>query len=344
MFATLISASFLLSLLLTWYLSHPASFLYILDKPNARSLHTNPIPCGGGIAIMTSLLIGMVFVYTLLGETEYVLWLGISSLFIAAISFLDDYRTLPFFYRLVTHFFAAYVFLAQSDLWIKYIILPNVMWTLPHALYVVISLLFIVWMVNLYNFMDGMDGLAGGMAIIGFGSLALWGGLAHNTVFVIINLMIMGAAAGFLVFNFPPAKIFMGDTGASTLGFLAATLILWGSAENIFPLWVALLLFSPFIVDATITLFRRLLQGEKIWMAHKTHYYQRLIQLGLGHKRTALWEYGLMILCSISASFALYLKPTLQWGVLLIWLIFYIFLIYLVTWLESKQTDRKNTQ
>jgi len=341
MLVALMIVSFLLSALLTWYFSQPHSFLYILDRPNVRSLHTDPIPCGGGVAIILSLIIGFIIIYGFYNSTHYLLWIGISGLLIAGISFIDDYRTLLFLYRLITHFIAAYLFLWQSNLWIVQITLPDWTWTLLPFLYIPISLLFIVWMINLYNFMDGMDGLSGGMAIIGFGSLAIWGGLANHIPFMSANLIIVSAVAGFLIFNFPPARIFMGDTGASTLGFLAATFMLWGSAENLFPLWAAALLFSPFIVDATVTLFRRLLQGEKIWIAHKTHYYQRLIQLGLGHKRTALWEYSLMILCSISATFALYATSNLQWSLLFAWLIAYILLMYFVRWLEHKYLINK---
>jgi len=337
MLVVLVIVVFLLSAVLTWYVSQPQSFLYILDRPNIRSLHTDPIPCGGGIAIIASLIIGFAFVYSIHAQTNYLLWISLSGLLIASVSFIDDYRTLPFLYRLITHFIAAYLFLGQSDLWINLLILPDWTWQLPLSLQIIVSLLFIAWMVNLYNFMDGMDGLSGGMAIIGFGSLAIWGGLANHILFMSANLTIVSAVAGFLIFNFPPARIFMGDTGASTLGFLAATFILWGSAEHIFPLWIAALLFSPFIVDATVTLFRRLLQGEKVWIAHKTHYYQRLIQLGLGHRRTALWEYVLMMLCSISASIALYAKPAIQWILLLIWLIVYVLVIYFIKWLENKQ-------
>lgn len=95
-----------------------------------------------------------------------------------------------------------------------------------------------------------------------------------------ISLIIAAAFAGFLIFNFPPARIFMGDTGSSTLGLLAATLSLWGARDGVFPVWIAVLVFSPFIVDATVTLFWRLLRHEKIWQAHKAHYYQQLVQTG----------------------------------------------------------------
>ena len=172
-----------------------------------------------------------------------------------------------------------------------------------------------MWMINLYNFMDGMDGFAGGMTVIGFGTLAVIG--VEHQLFMTMNLLVVSATCGFLLFNFPPAKIFMGDVGSSSLGFLAAGFSLWGNYEGIFPLWIALLIFSPFIVDATVTLLHRLFRGEKVWQAHKFHYYQRLVELGWGHKRTVLWEYVLMGACSISALIAP-LLPFYGQGALLI--------------------------
>ncbi|EDN66403.1 glycosyl transferase, group 4 family [Beggiatoa sp. PS] len=215
--------------------------------------------------------------------------------------------------------------------------MPGITWTGSTFLQFSASLLFVVWMTNLYNFMDGMDGFAGGMAVFGFGTLAVFGGLANHLFFMAINLMVASAAGGFLLFNFPPARIFMGDVGASSLGFLAAAFSLWGHREGIFPLWVALLVFSPFIFDATVTLLRRLLQGDKIWLAHKSHYYQRLVELGWGHKNTVLWEYALMAACSVSALMIPSLPNYAQWYLLISWIIIYILLMYLVGWLEQQQ-------
>jgi UDP-N-acetylmuramyl pentapeptide phosphotransferase/UDP-N-acetylglucosamine-1-phosphate transferase len=128
----------------------------------------------------------------------------------------------------------------------------------------------------------------------------------------------------------------MGDVGSSSLGFLAAAFSLLGHHDGIVYLWVTLLLFSPFIIDATVTLLCRLLRGEKIWLAHKTHYYQRLVQLGWGHKRTVLWEYVIMAACSMSALLAPALPPYMQWSLLIAWCGIYLFLMLLVEWLERK--------
>jgi len=126
----------------------------------------------------------------------------------------------------------------------------------------------------------------------------------------------------------------MGDVGSSLLGFLAAALALWGERDGIAPLWVTLLIFSPFIVDASVTLLRRSWRGEKFWQAHKRHYYQRLVQLGWGHKKTVLWEYALMIACAGSALWAARQTPPAQWFILAFWALCYPILIFGVTRIE----------
>ncbi|TGO03543.1 hypothetical protein PN36_04985 [Candidatus Thiomargarita nelsonii] len=315
----LILVTFLISALLTLYFSRPNSVLQILAHPNERSLHSQPTPSTGGVAIVIALSPW----HITMPEIFY-----LCLLLIFIISFIDDCRHVSILYRLMVHFIATCLLLWQGEFWLTDIILPGLSWTLPPFLQISLSCLFVIWMINLYNFMDGMDGFAAGMGIFGFGTLAILG--AEHQLFMTLNLIIASAVAGFLVFNFPPARIFMGDTGASSLGFLAAALSLWGNREGIFPLWIALLIFSPFIVDATVTLLRRLLRGEKFWLAHKSHYYQRLVQIGWGHKRTVLWEYVLMAACSISALIAPSLSIEAQWTLLVGWCLSYIILIYLV--------------
>ena len=239
--------------------------------------------------------------------------------------------------RLLAHALAAALLLG-AGLRLNMIELPGLLLILPSWLAILLSLVFIVWMINLYNFMDGMDGFAGGMAVIGFSSFAILGWLAGNTSFTQISLLLAGAAAGFLWFNFPPARIFLGDTGSSVLGFLVAALSLWGNRDGLFPLWAAVLIFSPFIVDATITLLRRMLKGEKIWLPHKTHYYQRLVQLGWGHRKTVLLEYALMLACSFSALLTQRLSAGWQAGLLVTWILIYSALIVKVKALEQQTT------
>ena len=128
----------------------------------------------------------------------------------------------------------------------------------------------------------------------------------------------------------------MGDVGSSLLGYLAAALSLWGSVDGIFPLWVAVLVFSPFVVDSTFTLMSRLWRRERVWVAHRTHCYQRLVRLGWTHRKTVQWEYALMVACAGSAVVAVRLDLLSQWLILSAWGTGYVVLIGLVRGLESK--------
>ncbi len=261
-----------------------------------------------------------------------VLLLGLIPL--VAISFLDDYRGIPIKWRILTHGWAACIILQASYMPTTFD-LPGLVLPLPAWIAISLTLLFAVWMINLYNFMDGMDGFAGGMATIGFSALA-WLGWA-NAGFAAFCLIVAAASAGFLVHNFPPAKIFLGDTGSTALGFLAAAFSLWGAKDGLFPFWVALLVFSPFIVDATVTLLRRLLRGEKVWEAHRSHYYQRLVLLGWGHRRTVLTEYALMLACAGFALLAVRLPPVGQISLAMAWGLIYGFLMWGVGRLEQRR-------
>jgi UDP-N-acetylmuramyl pentapeptide phosphotransferase/UDP-N-acetylglucosamine-1-phosphate transferase len=185
----------------------------------------------------------------------------------------------------------------------------------------------IAWMINLYNFMDGSDGLAGSMALCGFGAYGIAALCAGDAAFAALNFSVAAAAAGFLLFNFPPARVFMGDAGAIPLGFLAAACGIAGWQRDAWPLWFGGIVFSPFIVDATLTLAKRLVRGDKVWQAHREHYYQRLVQSGWGHRRTLCAEAGLMIAATAAALAGLRLEPTQQTAMLAAVTIAYVALI-----------------
>jgi UDP-N-acetylmuramyl pentapeptide phosphotransferase/UDP-N-acetylglucosamine-1-phosphate transferase len=245
------------------------------DRPNERSLHAAPVPRSGGMAIVPPVLVA-----GWLGAPELRLALGCAAA-LALLSFADDLRPIPPALRLIAHLgVAATLVVAGFSHW-------------PVAL-AVIAILAVVWMTNLYNFMDGSDGLAGGMAVAGFGCYAVVAAAAGNTVLTLVCTSIAACSLAFLVFNFHPARIFMGDIGSIPLGFLAAALGVMGWDQGLWPVYLPPLVFSPFIVDASLTLARRLARGEKVWLAHREHYYQRLIRTGVGHRNTALAEYALM--------------------------------------------------
>jgi UDP-GlcNAc:undecaprenyl-phosphate/decaprenyl-phosphate GlcNAc-1-phosphate transferase len=152
--------------------------------------------------------------------------------------------------------------------------------------------------------MDGSDGLAGGMAVIGFGTYAIAASIAGDTGLTVVCACIVVASLAFLRFNFHPARIFMGDVGSIPLGFLAAALGILGAQRGAWPWWFAPVVFAPFVADASVTLLRRIARGEKVWQAHRSHYYQRLVLMGWGHRRTALAEYGLMAFTGATALLA----------------------------------------
>jgi UDP-N-acetylmuramyl pentapeptide phosphotransferase/UDP-N-acetylglucosamine-1-phosphate transferase len=331
--------AFLISALLTRRICNPASRLHVLDHPNDRSLHTRATPRTGGVAILAGVLAGFVLLALWTETRNFPLWLVLGAAIMAALSFADDRRGLSVRVRLLGHLTSAGIVVA-SGLVQPFISLPGVMWEWPAWLGTIFSLLFLIWMANLYNFMDGMDGFAGGMAVIGFGTFGVLGGMSGNGLFMALSLVIAAGAGGFLLFNFPPARLFMGDVGSSVLGLLAAAFSLWGARDGVFPFWIAVLVFSPFVVDATVTLIRRILQGDKVWEAHKTHYYQRLVQLGWGHKKTVLREYVLMLACGLSAIWAVQQPALSQWLALAFWSACYIALAMSVRVLEKRVRSR----
>jgi UDP-N-acetylmuramyl pentapeptide phosphotransferase/UDP-N-acetylglucosamine-1-phosphate transferase len=206
---------------------------------------------------------------------------------------------------------------------------------LPWWLAGILTGLFVIWMINLYNFMDGMDGLAATMAVVGFGALGWLGFFRGDEIFAGTAWVMSASSLGFLVFNFPPARIFMGDTGSTVLGYAAAVMILWADQEGIAPLWIGILIFSPFIVDSTVTLVRRGLAGERLWEPHRTHYYQRVVGLGWSHRRTLLAEIVLMLACALSALIAIDQSPPIQWLTLALWLAIYPSLMYSIHRMEA---------
>jgi UDP-N-acetylmuramyl pentapeptide phosphotransferase/UDP-N-acetylglucosamine-1-phosphate transferase len=244
-----------------------------------------------------------------------VLLMGSSALM--AVSLIDDWRGLPVVIRFIAHFAVATIF--------SFVVFPVLPWY--GAL---IGIVGIVWMTNLYNFMDGSDGLAGGMALFGFGFYGVVAFIMGDAEFAAMSFAIAAASAAFLCFNFHPAKIFMGDAGSIPLGFLAAAMGLIGWQKELWLLWYPLLVFSPFIADASVTLVRRLLRGDKIWYAHREHYYQRLVRIGLGHRKTALFEYALMFACGLSGALVQKLDYPIQAVFLGAWVVIYIVLAVLI--------------
>ena len=255
---------------------------FALDQPNARSLHRWPVPRTGGIAVLAGATVSLGF-----GAAS--LWLPLLlALLLAALSLADDLFGLPRRVRLAAHAVAALVLVWQ--------VVPE-----AHPGVLLVLALAVAWVTNLYNFMDGSDGLAGGMALIGFGAYAVAAHASAEPALGALCVALAAAAAAFLVYNFHPARLFLGDVGSIPLGFLAAALGLVGWRGELWPLWFPVLVFGPFIGDATLTLARRLARRAPVWQAHRDHYYQRIVRMGLGHRGAAWIGYAAMGVCALAA-------------------------------------------
>lgn len=266
-----------------WFLARQ-----ILDQPNSRSSHQIPVPRGGGVAVVLAVAAMMVPIMITLGGIgvkDFAIILGI-TLIVAGISFWDDLRGLPAWVRLLCHVaaVAAGIF-TLPDTGIFQGWLPRL---LDHA----VAALLWVWFINLYNFMDGIDGLAALETIAISLGLAIVSILAGTGV-DFWPVIIAGAACGFLIWNFPPAKIFLGDVGSVALGYMLGYLLLMLASHGAWA--AALILPMYYLVDATITLLQRCVRGEKIWQAHREHAYQKAVIQGSSHGAVI----GQITLCNI---------------------------------------------
>ena len=265
----------------------------VLDQPNERSLHARPVPRTGGIAVLLGAAVSLVF-----GGASLALPLAV-TLVLAVISFTDDVRGVPTAVRLAAH-------LAGAAVVCWYYLSPM------HPLQLALLMVAMAWLTNVYNFMDGSDGLAAGMSVIGFGAYAAAAHLGGHAALAAVCTALAAAALAFLLHNFSPARIFLGDVGSIPLGFLAGALGIVGWRDDLWPLWFPVLVFGPFLGDATVTLVKRLVRGERVWRAHREHYYQRMVRMGLGHRRTALIAYAVMALCAVAALVGRRAPPEVQ--------------------------------
>lgn len=259
----------------------------IMDIPNARSSHQIPTPRGGGVAIVLGFL-GCLPLAGVLGvvDGQSLVALLPAGAWVAVIGFLDDHRHIPARWRLLGHFVAALWLLG----WLGGLPALPVPWGTLELGWIgdVLALVFLVWLLNLYNFMDGIDGIAGLEAISVCLGGALCGWLVGAPQLVWLPLILGMAAGGFLVWNFPPARIFMGDAGSGFLGLMLGGLALQAASVAPGLIWSWLILLGVFVVDATFTLIHRLMRGERVYEAHRSHAYQRASRRFGSHLRVSL--------------------------------------------------------
>lgn len=255
----------------------------LIDIPNERSSHVAPTPRGGGWAIVIPVL-GVMIYNTTTGGWTNVGWPVISGvLLLALVSWIDDVRTLGVRSRLFAQFASVTLVLVLSPI----TGFDTLSIFLNYALIVFLVLAW-VWFINLYNFMDGIDGITGVQTItvcIGIAAVYMTSG-GPDMDEVALPLTLVAATAGFLCWNWSPARIFLGDVGSVFLGYLVGWLLLQLALSG---QWAAAIILPMYyLADATITLCRRIIRGEKFWKAHREHFYQRAHQAGLSHANVSL--------------------------------------------------------
>jgi Fuc2NAc and GlcNAc transferase len=293
--ATVLLAAFVVTVLLTGVSRRYALRRALFDIPNERSSHSVPTPRGGGLAIAATLAAGMAALGGLGAVRSELAWAWFGGgLAVAGIGWLDDHRNVPPRWRAAVHVLAA-AWAVYCLGGIDRITLGGTTWHLGWA-GSLLAVVAVVWLINLYNFMDGIDGLAGLEAVtagLGAAALAWWGG---NPGLAAAAALLAVSGGGFLWWNWPPARIFMGDVGSGLFGYCFAVLALAGEKSGAVPAAVWLILLAVFVLDATFTLVSRVLRGEQWYTAHRSHAYQRGVQLGYSHRRVSSTVGGINVL------------------------------------------------
>ena len=310
------SAALFLTSLFIWLALKSGLAYRFLDEPNHRSLHTRPTPHIGGEAMV--LAVAAVLIASLLPPkwlTSQILlsnqmkWPLIGALLLAITGSLDDRFKLPVLSRLLAQAAAAGLAIWSLSTSIPTSNPTSNYWTVGLLLFFII-----IWATNLYNFMDGADGIAGTTALIGFSTFNI---VAPQSQWGELSLILAASSLGFLCFNWSPAKTFLGDAGSTSLGYLAAVVGIAGAAQSLWPVWFVLLVFLSFLFDSGFTLLRRLINREKFWQGHRSHLYQRLVQTGWSHGRLCFWMAALQLACCLCAIVTNVYSPALGGYVLL---------------------------
>ena len=299
---------FALSYYITSYIRNYSLRNNVIDVPNERSSHTLPTPTGGGLAISLSILLSALLFYNEPGSSKVLpVALGVGVLVIGVVGWVDIHKEVPVMTRailyMMTSIWAVWQLGGVGSLNID-ITITGIVW-----LSNIVVILGISWLINLYNFMDGTDGLAAVEAITTalFTSILFF--IAGHYNATVICLAIVFSTAGFLVWNWAPARIFMGDVGSCSLGFTFGGLAVYGESRAGIPYSVWLILLAIFISDASFTLIKRMITRQKWYRAHNTHAYQRLVQSGVTHGKLALAVFSINMFIICPLAFFVWSKP-----------------------------------
>ena len=307
----------------------------ILDVANHRSLHTGAVPRGAGIAIAALTIAGLLSVSAFTPVcAPPVLWAYImGAVLVAAVSWVDDVRGLPAFVRLPAHLVAAAAVVAACG-GVYALAIPAIGLLDSHVWGSTLAVIWIAFLTNAFNFMDGSDGIAGLQAVIAGAGLAVIGFIAHQPVLVVVSALIAGSSMGFLRSNWAPANVFMGDVGSAFLGYSFASVSVIAASSSPRLAAAGILVVWPFVFDTAFTLLQRLRRGERIWEAHRSHLYQRSIARGAGHASVAI-EYGAAAVVTLIAAI-LWVAGIDERGVAVI-----ISALAVAVWLWMRMTSRE---
>lgn len=319
--ATTILGAFLGAVLGTWLVRSWLEKRRIVDTPNERSLHAGHTVTGGGIAVALVLVLAWLYGWLIGYGISPVILVPLIGL--SLVGLVDDVRHLDWLAKLLLQVAVAVLFVMLYGGFERLELFGA---ALSHPFVTgLFSVLWIVALVNIYNFMDGIDGLAGGYGAVCAVTLGLWFVIVGAGGLSLFAYAVMAACLGFLVWNWAPAKIFLGDTGSMLLGGTLAALAIMGQRELDMPLSAFGLLYAVFIGDTVYTLFRRLRRGEQVWRAHREHLYQRAVQTGLAHSTVTGAVMGVSAIMCILASLEMSrTEPRVLWlalCLLLLWLV-----------------------
>ena len=311
------------SFILTYVIIRIALKKRIVSIPNERSLHSTPTPIGGGLAIVMTWYIGIsiLYYYDMLESNLY--FALMSGMILTIISIIDDLINVKPLLRLFFHFVSAiFAFVLLGGL--RQLVIPSFDLDYRFIIYP-LAIIGMVWFINLFNFMDGVDGFASLEALI----ICL---LMYYLTGFIVNLLLVACIIGFLFWNWPKAKIFMGDVGSIQLGFILVVIGIYAHNTYKFSILNWIMISSPFWFDATLTLYRRWKNGEKLSEAHRKHAYQRIVQAGFSHRKVNI--YLIIINAFIVAMIMVYREfKFMQIPLFIFTLIFFYFI--------TKQVDKR---
>lgn len=313
-----------LSAFLTKIFCHKAINTQLMDKPNERSLHSVPTVRGGGLIFIGLPLLALpILCYFTNIQFSSQLLLFVCIFLLATVSFLDDLYNLSVKPRFLIHICVALL----VTLFMRPIVLNFSLFSISSAV-ITIPFIFIscIWAINHFNFMDGLDGFCASQAIFLFASYGLFFSFAHAEFYVYLSCILTFSLAGFLIFNFPPARLFMGDVGSATLGFITFSLAVVAQEKYQIPIIYWFILNFLFLFDSTFTLIRRIKNNEKWSSPHRKHAYQRLKQFGINTRTILLGQAMINSIFLISVLLAH--SQRVHLSILLILLTGLIFFIY----------------